>query len=88
MRTSSFKGVIHVHGLSGRHRHRRKLSNEAIKCCKCDAMRQTDHNMWCTGVLQAQHIRARAGNRTLNLGIKSPSTESLSEDQGVSCSVN
>jgi hypothetical protein len=23
-----------------------KLSNEAVKCCECDASQHTDHNMW------------------------------------------
>jgi hypothetical protein len=47
-----------------------KLSNEAVKCREYDAVRQVDHNLKIVRGAQAQHIGARAGNRTLNLGIK------------------
>jgi hypothetical protein len=58
-----------------------KLSNEAVKCRKRAALRRIDHNIWISRRPQAQHIDARAGNRTLNLGIKSLPTWRLSEYQ-------
>src|SRR5713101_7495110 len=60
----------------------RQAVNEAVKCRLCDAVRDSDPKIWVASVRLVLDDGARAGSRTLNLGIKRLPTDRLRTSQG------
>ncbi len=64
------------------HSRPRQAVNEAVKCRLCDAVRDSDPKIWVASVRLVLDDGARAGSRTLNLGIKRLPTDRLRTSQG------